>query len=68
MSKKLRLARVIWECPQCGCRGGYSNDEVQLLMGLCVPTLGDPEKIHCFGCGWKGDIEDATITALEVPE
>lgn len=67
MAKKIQLARVSWECPKCECRGGYSGDYPSLLVGLCVPTFEDPERAHCFGCGWVGDIDDATITAVEVP-
>lgn len=68
MTEKFKLARVVWECPNCGCRGGYSSDNFRLVLGLCVPTIEDHERAHCFGCGWGGDIGDATITAMEVPE
>ena len=67
MSRKQKLAMVSWECPRCECRGGLSGENLNHIVGLCVPTLEDPEKAHCFGCGWVGDIDDATITAVEVP-
>jgi hypothetical protein len=58
--------RVVWDCPVCGSRGGYGGPNKDLLMGLCVPVDEDYKEAICLACGWKGSIEDAEITAVEI--
>ena len=66
MNKNQILVRISWSCPICGCSGGFSGPNMNEVVGLCIPVIDEEDKAHCFGCGWLGEIDDATITAVEV--